>query len=233
MDAAATHRWMRRALVAIGIALGAACSAAHASAPAPATMVATPLPSLGATAGVAAPGGWLDLCNRTPDFCKRASAGGEALALNVDAFRLLASINAEVNRQLEPASDQSLYGKDEHWVVPVSGKGDCEDSALLKRERLHAAGVPLSALLITIVRTAAGENHAVLTVITDKGDFILDNQHDRVALWHETGYRFLARQSRLDQNLWQALNGPRMPATVASRTIMVAASGQLDLGPLP
>ena len=47
---------------------------------------------------------------------------------------------------------------------------------LLKRRMLMQAGWPREALLITVVRDKKGEGHAVLTVKTDKGDFILDNQ---------------------------------------------------------
>ena len=44
---------------------------------------------------------------------------------------------------------------------------------------LIQAGWPREALLITVVRDKKGEGHAVLTVKTDKGEFILDNQEDR------------------------------------------------------
>ena len=41
------------------------------------------------------------------------------------------------------------------------------------------AGWPREALLITVVRDKKGDGHAVLTVKTDKGEFILDNQDER------------------------------------------------------
>jgi len=41
---------------------------------------------------------------------------------------------------------------------------------------LLEAGWPRQALLITVVRDKRGDGHAVLTVTTDRGDFILDNQ---------------------------------------------------------
>ena len=40
------------------------------------------------------------------------------------------------------------------------------------------AGWPRQALLITVVRDKKGDGHAVLTVKTDKGEFILDNQNE-------------------------------------------------------
>jgi predicted transglutaminase-like cysteine proteinase len=47
---------------------------------------------------------------------------------------------------------------------------------LLKRKMLIDAGWPREALLITVVRDKKGEGHAVLTVKTDKGEFVLDNR---------------------------------------------------------
>ena len=67
---------------------------------------------------------------------------------------------------------------------------------LLKRRMLMQAGWPREALLITVVRDKKGDGHAVLTVKTDKGEFILDNQDEQILLWSETGYRFVKRQSQ-------------------------------------
>ena len=72
---------------------------------------------------------------------------------------------------------------------------------LLKRRMLMEAGWPREALLITVVRDKKGEGHAVLTVKTDKGEFILDNQEEDILLWSETGYRFVKRQSQSDPNV--------------------------------
>jgi len=68
------------------------------------------------------------------------------------------------------------------------------------------------------VRDKRGDGHAVLTVKTDKGEFVLDNQNEDVLLWSETGYRFVKRQSQMDPNVWVALGDPRpAPATATSR----------------
>ena len=58
----------------------------------------------------------------------------------------------------------------------------------------------------------------VLTVKTDRGEFILDNQEPQVLPWTQTGYRFVKRQSQTDPNLWVSLGEPRAaPATVSVR----------------
>ena len=69
---------------------------------------------------------------------------------------------------------------------------------LLKREMLMQSGWPRAALLITVVRDKRGDWHAVLTVKTDKGEFILDNQSEEILLWSDTTYRFVKRQSQSD-----------------------------------
>jgi len=86
----------------------------------------------------------------------------------------------------------------EKWSLRTDGYGDCGRLRLLKRKMLIDAGWPREALLITVVRDKKGEGHAVLTVKTDKGEFILDNQKRNVVAWTETGYRFVKRQSQSD-----------------------------------
>jgi predicted transglutaminase-like cysteine proteinase len=78
------------------------------------------------------------------------------------------------------------------------------------------AGWPRQALLITVVRDQRGEGHAVLTVKTDKGEFILDNQEPEVLLWSETKYRYVKRQSQINPNVWVSLGDPRPAQATAS-----------------
>ena len=49
---------------------------------------------------------------------------------------------------------------------------------LEKRRDLMSKGISLTDLLITVVRKPDGEGHAVLTVRTDEGDYVLDNLTD-------------------------------------------------------
>ena len=52
------------------------------------------------------------------------------------------------------------------------------------------------------MRKPDGEGHAVLTVRTDKGDFVLDNLNDAVKPWEATGYRYLKRQATNHTGRW-------------------------------
>jgi len=115
-------------------------------------------------------------------------------------------------------TDQEHWGVVEKWDLPTDGYGDCEDYVLLKRKTLIDAGWPRQSLLITVVRDKNGDGHAVLTVKTDKGEFVLDNQNENILPWSQTGYRFVKRQSQLDQNVWVSLSvTPQAPATASAR----------------
>ena len=83
---------------------------------------------------------------------------------------------------------------------------------------LIRAGWPREALLLTVVRDRKDEGHAVLTVKTDRGEFILDNQVEEILPWYETGYRFMKRQSQGDPNVWVNLSDSRAAAAAASIT---------------
>jgi predicted transglutaminase-like cysteine proteinase len=136
--------------------------------------------------------------------------------LTQQAWRDLVRVNRWVNESIRPVTDLEQWGVVERWSYPDTGKGDCEDYVLLKRRMLMQAGWPREALLITVVRDKKGEGHAVLTVKTDKGDYVLDNQEEQVLLWSETGYRFVKRQSQSDPNLWVALGDPRPAISTAA-----------------
>jgi predicted transglutaminase-like cysteine proteinase len=140
------------------------------------------------------------------------------VVLTPKAFKDLIRVNRWVNDSIKPMTDMEHWGVIEKWSYPDDGYGDCEDYVLLKRRLLISAGWPREALLITVVRDKKDEGHAVLTVKTDRGEFILDNQAEEVLPWMDTGYRFVKRQSQADQNVWISLGDPRsVPLTATSR----------------
>lgn len=152
------------------------------------------------------PAGWMQLCRdygrdaRDPCTLTRLSAVN--LMLDAKTLGQLVGINLAVNTEIAPVSDMEHWRTIDKWSYPDDGKGDCEDYALEKRERLMRAGLPRQALLITVVHDKRGEGHAVLLVKTDQGDFILDNQSDEIKLWSQTDYKFLKRQSQESPNIW-------------------------------
>jgi predicted transglutaminase-like cysteine proteinase len=162
------------------------------------------------------PRGWVEFCARQPGECPSTMTTPQDLALSRKEWRDLVRVNDWVNETIKPLTDLQHWGVVERWSYPDDGYGDCEDYALLKRRMLIEAGWPSEALLLTLVRGADGEGHAVLTVTTDKGDYVLDNQNENVVPWTETGYRFVKRQSQSDPNVWVSLGDSRAAVATAS-----------------
>jgi len=130
---------------------------------------------------------------------------------------MLVRINRQVNASIEPISNFEHWGTFlDHWDYPVDGKGDCKIYALYKRKLLLERGFPRQALLMTIVLDLNGEGHTILTVKTDRGDFILDNLSNDIRPWNAPGYRFVKRQSQEDPNVWVSIIDPSRPQGLGS-----------------
>ncbi len=170
--------------------------------------------SLGATARP--PIGWIEFCATNRRECDTRPMEARDVVLTPTAWRDLERVNRLVNTKIKPLTDMEHWGVVERWSYPDDGYGDCEDYVLLKRRMLIQAGWPRQALLITVVRDQRGDGHAVLTVKTDQGEFILDNQNEEILLWSKTSYRFVKRQSQVDPNIWVALGDSRPAAATAS-----------------
>jgi len=216
---------MRRFTAPIGLALGllSACATPDSGAisaipnfesasAVPASV--SPLSHSGRAAR--APSGYVAFCNRNPQECIADRRQPDRISLTPETWAKLKKVNGMVNAAVSPEADQEHYGVADFWTVPVDGAGDCEDYVLAKRKMLVLLGLPEAALRITVVLDKGIVRHAVLTVITDKGDYVLDNQNMNILLWSETGYRFVKRQSQSDPNVWVSL-GSQHP-TVATAT---------------
>ncbi|MGG6897049.1 transglutaminase-like cysteine peptidase [Rhizobium sp. BR 315] len=163
------------------------------------------------TGDAAPPIGHYEFCKENPREC--AFAGGDAgpIILTQDSWKTILKINYTVNTTIKSMTDMELYGVEEKWAIPTTA-GDCEDFALLKRKELIDAGFSPSDLLMTVVLQPNGDGHAVLTVRTDRGDFVLDNMRDKVKLWSETEYTFLKRQSVEHPARWVKIQDGRAVA---------------------
>ena len=114
------------------------------------------------------------------------------LTLTDDHWGQLREVNRTINRDVRYRADLDLYGRLEHWTA-ADTEGDCEDYALTKRQRLLALGWPLAALRLTVCR-CEGQGHAVLTVDTDRGVYVLDNRYPDVMPWKALPYVWISRQ---------------------------------------
>jgi len=164
------------------------------------------------------PIGWVEFCATNPAECVARPAAAGVIRLTKESWGELVRINKTVNDSIKPITDIDHWGVIEKWSYPTDGYGDCEDYVLLKRRMLINAGWPAGVLLITVVRDRRGDGHAVLTVRTDNGELILDNQNPDILLWSATGYRYVKRQSETDPNTWVSLSEPPPAfATAAAR----------------
>jgi len=159
------------------------------------------------TGKTAQPIGHYVFCQAHMAECGVRTRRDPRVVLTPQRWNELVAVNGAVNQQIKAATDEEIYGRPEVWAYPDKiGEGDCEDLALLKRRDLIQNGWPTGALLITVVRQKNGDGHAVLTVLTDRGDLVLDNLDPRVLVWNATDYEFVKRQSEYDSGQWVGID---------------------------
>lgn len=172
-----------------------------------------------ANAGVTtAPPAFYVFCQQQPAECQPRGGGG-LVTLTPARLQELRAVNSRVNASIREVSDQEHHGRPDVWSIPTDGRGDCEDFALTKRHQLIELGWPSSALLMTVVRNQRGEGHAVLTVVTDDGDLILNNQTGQILDSADSGLTFFTRQSTANPRVWVTLpreGTSRKPGLVAA-----------------
>ena len=166
------------------------------------------------------PVGYVNFCASNKSECGSRSLGeklsSSRMPMSPDRWNMLYQVNTYANSKIKPVSDQELYGEAERWTYPTTA-GDCEDYVLMKKRALEKLGVPAKNLQITVVLDERNEGHAVLTVSTDEGEYILDNRRNDILLWNDTNYTFLKRQSADNPKHWVALlKKPDVAQSVAS-----------------
>jgi predicted transglutaminase-like cysteine proteinase len=176
------------------------------------------------------PIGWYNLCLTQAEECQAGPQRAVNVELTPEARKLLTSVTTLANHVILAETDDEHYHIDrktliDWWTYPDDGAGDCSDYMLLKRKMLIEAGWPRSAALATVVIDRHGEGHAVLTVTTDQGDYILDNLTDKLLRWDQTGYAYVKRQSREDENSWVAITDTdaAVSATSSLPTVKVSS----------
>lgn len=156
------------------------------------------------------PIGHYEFCKQYSDECGPTGKDTGPLKLTQENWKTILNVNYTANTEFVPMTDMEIYGVEEQWTYPEVA-ADCEDYVLVKRKRLIEAGISASNLLITVVLQPNGEGHAVLTVRTDRGDFVLDNMRNKVLLWSDTEYTFLKRQSSKNAGQWVKIEDDRTP----------------------
>lgn len=166
-------------------------------------MATAPMPA--AERSAVTPSGYVSFCLRFADQCAVTPGAPKSIAMTPVLWTTLRKVNDGVNDAIWPEDDQRHYGRAEFWNIPTDGYGDCEDYALTKRKQLIGLGLPIAALRIAVVITGDGSRHAVLTVVTDKGDYVLDNMKSDVLPWDKTGFTWIERQDPSTAMAWVSL----------------------------
>lgn len=120
--------------------------------------------------------------------CERKSAAfaGMVSAAQGKGFsEKLSFVNSSVNRLIAYRKDSVVYGKLDYWAKPSEilerRAGDCEDFAILKMTALLRAGIPTQSMALVVLQDRKrGFFHAVLSVSTGSGTFILDSLSNSV-----------------------------------------------------
>jgi predicted transglutaminase-like cysteine proteinase len=164
----------------------------------------------------AIPSGFVAFCLRNSDQCELPKNSPAVVHLNTETFELLARVNRTMNAAIQPEDDAQHYGPADYWTIVTDGYGDCEDYALTKRKALIEAGLPVAALRLAVVLTGSRERHAVLTVVTDRGDFVMDNLSADVRPWTDLSYTWLERQDPKKPWRWDMLSADNSTASPSS-----------------
>jgi predicted transglutaminase-like cysteine proteinase len=154
------------------------------------------------------PIGHYEFCQKYAAECSVTSRSAPAPQMSEKNWATVRRINQTVNSRYIAKTDKDAYGVEERWSYPVNF-ADCEDFALEKRRELAAQGFALSDLLLTVVRKSDGEGHAILTLRTADGDFVLDNLDNEVRPWYATSYTFLKRQASFNTGRWVTIEDGR------------------------
>ena len=157
------------------------------------------------------PLGHWELCQSHPIDCTERTGRSAPVRANGDVMAVLRAVNDRVNRSVVGITDWDHHGVEERWSYPTRF-GDCEDYVLAKRRMLMEYGFKAGDLLITVVTRPEGDGHAVLSVRTDRGEFVLDNVETRVKHWTETRYTYVKRQSERHAGTWVAIHDGRRVA---------------------
>lgn len=182
---------------------------------------------------VVAPFGFIGFCIRSPRECKKGPTQSLSDLLPDANFHQMAVLNNFVERQpsvdissgklwfelnrvndfvnssVAPLKDTVQYGRLEWWAYPTAKGGDCEDYALLKRKLLNGRGWPISSLSLAVAKQWDGTGHTVLIVVTQQGEYVLDNQRGEILPWHAAPYVWIKRQSSHDPQIWVNLDPAR------------------------
>lgn len=178
----------------------------------------------------------IERCKADGEDCSVAARRfvGMADAARVsDPYARVKSVNRDVNSAIRYVSDFEQHGVADRWTSPLAtlatGRGDCEDYAILKYAALREAGMAAEDLKLVLVRDmGVRQDHAVLMVRVDSRWLVLDNRS--ATLFETADVRHFMPLFAIDErgvNLFAAPYAAR-PLHESESELMPATS--LDIG---
>lgn len=146
--------------------------------------------------------GWVRFCSQVPRECVPDFNQPSFVRMSPNVMSVMSMVNRYVNHALIAQPDPPDF---DEWRIPSPGEtADCEDFQLLKRRMLEQAGLPHRAMRMTVVVDETGQGHAVLIIVTDQGDYVLDNKRDDIRRVDQINeYIFVKRES--DNGGWETM----------------------------
>lgn len=133
---------------------------------------------------VPVPRGYIEMCRSIDpsiSFLCEPSAYDTVIPFSENLLLLLRKIKQRVNHEITYRADIT----EDRWNPIPNGYGDCEDYVLSYKIALAEEGIPPDALRIAIASVPDGGIHAVLLVVTDQGNLVLDLSIATVNEWQE------------------------------------------------
>jgi len=150
--------------------------------------------------------GWIGFASNYAGHPIVTNTGDTTVSTTSADWKKIIDVNNQVNNEYTYSADV-----EENWKIiperlpegtedtnpPDSYSGDCEDFALTKADRLIEMGVSASALKVTVCAKVKDDGelvgHAVLTIDTNKGTYVLDNDSQGPKLSKNKGYKWISR----------------------------------------
>ena len=149
--------------------------------------------------GSLAPLAFVKFCQRTP---RRCSPNEEVHHIILDDAHKseFNRVKREVNRDIALWAGVPTEVWDDEGTSAV-----CYEYALTTRTRLLELSYPAGALLLAVAIVANGEGHLVLVIVTDRGDYVLDNLQPALIRWDELPYNWIMRSSPSNPQHWRTI----------------------------
>ena len=130
----------------------------------------------------------------------------DIVKLTPELKKELSNFNWRVNGEIKYVRDIDNFNAADFWADAKEGQGDCDNYMVSKlidalngvfAAMASMGNLPRSCMRMTTCYTETGGYHAVLTLITDDGDYILDNRYStmrRASDLAAFGYLFERRE---------------------------------------